>query len=333
MLRMGSQVPQRRADGAPRRIHPGNEGQGSHTQDDGVLDGLAVDFGLQQGAQQVVPGVLLAALHFGHEVLDETEGPLAADLLVIGELEHGPDPAGERVGQFGGYAQDGGDDPDRDLLRVVRCCISPAVGDEAVDESGAQLACHRLVALHLGVGEPRQQKPAGKRVQRRIGGDRRHAIGQHRLLGLLAGEGNDGDVERTEVPDVVGEVHDVLVLGGQPRASPSVGVGDRAGRPQLVPDAERVVDVGRAEDIEVRGPLVDRAYVGHRSPHNSEATEHRLMFHCCTASVTVERSRPVRRSVLRLPTAPPPSCTTTRPRPGRQWRRRSRRGWRTPWAT
>ncbi len=256
-----------------------------------VLDGLAVDLGLEQGAQEVVARVLLALLHLGHEVLDEGDRPFAPDLLVVGEFEHGPHPAGEGVRQLGGHPEDGGDDPDRDLLGVVGGGVGRPLGQEALDQSGAQLPGHGLVALDLSVREPGQQEPAGEGVERRVGRDRRDAVGQDRLLGLLSGEGDDRDVERAEVLDVVGQGHDVLVRGRQPRTPTAVGVGDRTGLAQVVPDAERVIHIGPAEDVEVRPPVGDRTYVGHGSPHESGATKRRSMLHCCTRRMSGSHRR------------------------------------------
>ena len=50
--------------------------------------------------------------------------------------------------------------------------------------------------------------------------------------------GDDGDLRRREVLDVVGDRMDVVVAGRQPRAAPALGVGDRArraARPRAAP--------------------------------------------------------------------------------------------------
>ena len=67
---------------------------------------------------------------------------------IVRELEHVAHPAGERVGQVAGHAEDLGDDAHRDLLRVVGRRVGSAAFDEPVDEAAAQLAGHRLVLGH-----------------------------------------------------------------------------------------------------------------------------------------------------------------------------------------
>ena len=81
--------------------------------------GLPVDLGREQLAQQVVAGVLAPVLQLPQEVVEEALGPVLAPLGIVGELQHVAHPAGERVGQVGRDTEDPGDDPDRDLLRVV----------------------------------------------------------------------------------------------------------------------------------------------------------------------------------------------------------------------
>ena len=108
------------------------------------------------------------------------------------------------------------------------------------------------------MGEPGQQEPAGPGVQGRIGRDGGQPVGEDGLLGLLAVEGDDGDLEGAEVLDVVGDGGHVVVAGGEPVAAPAVGVGDGARRAQLVPDAEGIGHVAGVENVEIGGPVGDR---------------------------------------------------------------------------
>ena len=191
------------------------------------------------------PGLLAPLLELDQEVIEQPLGPALAPLGVVGELEHVAHPAGEGVGQVGGDTEDPGDDPDRDLLGVVGGGIGVPVVGEPVEQSAAELAGQRHVAVDPRVREPGQQQPPGPRVQRRVRRNRRQAVLEVGpvevgvgVLVLVAGD--DRHLERAEVRDVVGDGGDVVVAGGQPAALAAVGVGDRAAPAQLVPDAERV---------------------------------------------------------------------------------------------
>ena len=197
--------------------------------------------------------------------------PALAALGVVGELQDVAHPAGEGVGQVGGHAEDPGDDPDRDLLRVVGRGVGVARVGEAVEQAAAELAGQRHVAVDPLVREPGQQQPAGPGVQRRVGRNRRQAVLEVGpvevgvgVLVLVAGD--DGHLERAEVRDVVRNGGHVVVAGGQPAALAAVGVGDGAALAQLVPDAERVGDVARVEHVEVGRPVLHGRGVWHGTP-------------------------------------------------------------------
>ncbi len=259
--------------------------------------------------------------------------PLGPADRVVGELEDVPHPAGEAVRQGGGHAEDAGDDPHGDLLGVVPCGVGGSCGHEPVDQLGAQGPGHGLVALHPGVGEPREQEPTGPGVEGGVGRDRRQAVEEHRVVRPLAPEGDDADLGGAEVLDVMGQVHHVLVPGGQPGAAPPLGVGHRAGPAQLVPDPRRDRPRTRGSARRSRcpsGPPVCRSSCSSCPSVGDAPGRSAILSRRLTA---LSGAGGIRSSVLRRRRGPTPWCTRTRPRPGRPPRRPSRPAWRSPGAT
>ena len=226
---MGGQVPQGRTDGTPGGVHAGDEHQRSDTQDHAPLHRCTVEFAVQQVAQQVVAGLGRPLLHLGPEIPDERLGAVLAALGVVGELEHVPHPSGEGVRQLGWDPEDGGDHPHRDLLGVPGGGVGGALIGEPGHQVGTEAAGQGFVALHPAVGEPRQQQAPGPGVEGRVRRDGREPVGEDRFVTGSALEGDDRDLLRAEVVDVVGQVHHVAVPGREPGAPPAVGVGHRAG--------------------------------------------------------------------------------------------------------
>ncbi len=140
VLGVRRQVPQRGADGAPRRVDAGNEHQRRHAEHDPVVHRLPVDLGGEQLAQEVVTRVPAPVLELAQEVVEQALGAALAPLGIVGELQHVAHPAGERVGQVGRHAEDPGDDPHRDLLRVVGGGIGVARVGELVEQAATELA-------------------------------------------------------------------------------------------------------------------------------------------------------------------------------------------------
>ena len=209
--------------------------------------------GRNELADEVASRFGLAALELGDEVGAEALLAPQVPLRVVAELEHVAHPAGEFVRHRLGHPQDVADDPDRDLLGVVGGGVGAAGAEEPLDVAPAELAGHRLVAGHAGVGEPGQDQPPRPGVQGWIGGDGREAVEVlDLLLPLGLGVVDDADLAGAEPLDVVGGFHDVGVAGEQPRAAPALGVGDGAGAPEVVPDGEGILDVPLVEQLKVR---------------------------------------------------------------------------------
>lgn len=182
-------------------------------------------------------------------------------LGVVRELEHVAHPLRERCRHLIGHAQDVPDHPHRNLLRILGGGIALATGEHVVDQPPAQIASEDLVLGHPRRAHRGQHEAPGPGVQWRVGADGRHAGGEQWRPALLAhvDERDDADaVARWEVLDVVRDGVHIGVARGQPRAAPAVGVCHRAGLTQLVPDAERVGDVLRVEDVVVARPIGDR---------------------------------------------------------------------------
>ena len=208
--------------------------------------------------------MLLALLDALVEVAEDVARGLVAELRVGGaQLEEAAHPAGEGLGAVLRDAEHAGDDARRDLLRVVGGAIGAAAGNETIDERSAQLAGFRLPLSDGRDGEGRQEELACPGVHGRVGGNGRRAdvvlrdafLAGLRALGRRLDVG-DEDVARREVHDVAGDVEEVLVACGHPRASPAIGVRDGACAAQFVPDGEGVLYVSLVKDIVVGGPVL-----------------------------------------------------------------------------
>ncbi len=156
-----------------------------------------------------------------------------------------------------------GDHADGDVLGVLGGRVDHVVPGDRVEQLVAVGAGERLERGDGLGGEGRQQQAAGIVVERRVRGDRRGdadgSLGQRPPL-------VDDDAPGGEVLGVVGDGRDVVVAGRQPHAAVAIGVGDRAGHAQLVPDRERVGGPGLVGVVEVGGPVGDgRVVTAHRS--------------------------------------------------------------------
>jgi hypothetical protein len=241
---------------------PGDQRQRRHAHDRQIVDGLAVDLGVQQCAHQVVARMGAPILELLEQI--ERQGVAAAGgpSLLVGELEEVLYPAGERVGHLLRHAEHQRDDPDRDLTGIVARSVGGAVVDETVDQAVAQLPGERLVLRDTGVGEPRQHQSARPGVVRLILVDRWERDLDRRRRALLVVEGQDADVAGTEPVMVLGETLDVGVASRQPRPAPSLGVGDRTLLAQVVPHGIRIGHVVAVEDVVVGRPVVHGRLTG-----------------------------------------------------------------------
>ena len=93
--------------------------------------GCPVDLALQQLGDEVVAGVLLAVLDdLGQEAEQRLAGAQAQRDVGLAELQEPLHPDGEVVGPVARDAHELGDDPGRDLLRVVDRRVGPAPVEE-----------------------------------------------------------------------------------------------------------------------------------------------------------------------------------------------------------
>ena len=122
------EVPQRRSDRRPRGVDPGDEHQVARAEDVRVGDRVAVDLALRElGDQVVVARVGAAVGDLLHEELDDLHAIRDAHHRILEpDLQHAADPRRELVGAARCHAEHRGDDPDRDLLRVVGGGVGPA---------------------------------------------------------------------------------------------------------------------------------------------------------------------------------------------------------------
>ena len=266
-LGVGRQVPERGPDGAPRRVDPGDQDQSGDAEDEAVLEGRPVDFGLEELAEQVIPRSVPPDLQLGHEIVEQTLGGGDAALGIIGELKDIAHPLRKGIRHVGGDTQNLRDHPDGNLLRVLRRGVGLTTLGKTVEQAPAELAGEGYIALHPPVGKPGQQQPARPRVQRRVRRDRREAVLQRRaVLGIVVVDRNDRDFERAEMLDVMGDGRDVVVPSREPVTASPLGVGDRAAGAKAIPDAERIGDVPGVEDVEIGRPVVHRSSSCHGPP-------------------------------------------------------------------
>ena len=123
-----------------------------------LRDGLAVHLRLEELADQIGPGVNAAKRDLLPEVGDGGVGGDGTASRVGSELEQVAYPASEGVGHVGGDAEDVGDHPHRNLLRVLARGVSTASFGEIARQVAAQLARHALVLGHPSMREPREQQ-------------------------------------------------------------------------------------------------------------------------------------------------------------------------------
>ena len=150
MLGVLREVPERRPDGRPRRVDPGDQHEVADADHVGVGHRLAIHLGGEQlGDQIVLTRVRPPISELADEELDDLVAARQAHNR-IGEpdLEHPSDPAGELVRHLERHTEHRRDHTNGDLLRVVRCGIRLPGFDEAIDQSMAEVACARLVLRH-----------------------------------------------------------------------------------------------------------------------------------------------------------------------------------------
>ena len=148
---MGGEVPDRRADRAPRRVDPGDQQQHDRSADVFVGELVAVDLDVEQVGRQIVARVLDVLLDLPVDVL--VEGLEAGDPLLGGQvdlLEHAMHEVTEDRLVLRREAEHAGDHVHRDALGVLH---------GGVDDGGARLdradAVEQLVAERADVGFPR----------------------------------------------------------------------------------------------------------------------------------------------------------------------------------
>ena len=223
-----------------------------------VRHGLTVDGGLHElGDEVVLPRVLPPVGDLRREEPEQLAAGRDALLRVgVPLFEDGPNPAHELIGPARVDPQQRGDHPHGDLLGVVGADVGPTPGDEAVDQRMAQRTRALLVLAHGPRREEGEDQPASPLVHGRVGGDRRRADIAIGATGRRGRPREHQDVARAEGVDVVREVVERLVGGGQPRTPVAVGVRDRAALAQLGEGRVGVGHEGRIEDVVVGGKVL-----------------------------------------------------------------------------
>ena len=136
-LGMGGQVPQRRPDGAPRRVDPGDEGEGGDAQHD--RSPRAAGRRPRPGAGRSAgrhPGRTCGARPRRRST---RSGPCVPSRRRSSSSANSSTARTQPVNvsdSDSGTPRMCGDHPDRDLLGVVGRRVGPAVGQEPVDQAG-----------------------------------------------------------------------------------------------------------------------------------------------------------------------------------------------------
>ena len=219
---------------------------------------LAVELRVDQVGGEVVTRVVQVVVDLREQVVEQPCDPL--DALVrrqVDAFEQVLDELAELRPVLRREAEHVGDDPHRDVLRVVVGGVDHVPPRERVDERVAERPRRRLLPGDGVLGERGQQQLARVVVERRVGGDRRRAADRRQLAGRP--EVAHDDRPRGEAFGVVGDRRDVLVAGRQPCAAEPLGVGDRAALPQVVLDRVGIGGPLRLEVGEVGRPVGDRA--------------------------------------------------------------------------
>ena len=264
---MRGQVPDRRTNGRPGRVDPGDQHQRTHSDDDGLLDRFAIDLGVQQLRDQVISRIGASRRESIDEELDHSLSASLTTFGVVREFEDVAHPAGERVAHLRRNTEDVRDHTHRNLLGVIGGQIGLSSMDKSIDEAIAQGLGHRLVRQRLLWRHPGQDQTPRPGVQGRVGGNRRDAVGKQLWLAAsrqARGGWNHRDAAtRRESFDVAGNGGHVVVTRRQPRATPAVGMSDRARFTKRVPDTKRVIDVTGVENVVISGPVDDLLRVFH----------------------------------------------------------------------
>ena len=218
---------------------------------------LAVDLGVDEVGGEVVARVVEVVVDLLEQVVEQPLHPLDAVLgRQVDALEHALHELAEPRPVLRREAEHVGDDPHRDVLRVLGGGVDHVLPLERVDERVAERPGGRLLPADRGLGERGEQQLARVVVERRVGGDRRRAADRGHL-GRRPEVAHD-DRPRGEALGVVGDRRDVLVPGRQPSAAEPLGVRDRAALPQVVLDRIGVGGPLRLQVGEVGRPVGDR---------------------------------------------------------------------------
>ena len=208
VVRVRGEVPEARADGAPRRVDAGQQQQHHRAADVLVGQLRPSSSTLQQVRREVVAWVLAVVGDLAVEVVVERLEAGLADLgLAVDALQRVVDELAEEVVVLQREAEHPGDDVHRDVLGVLLGGVDDGLaGDDVahvVEALAAEPADLGLPRLDLLGRERRQQEPAGEAVERRVAGDRRRRA--DRCLGV-DGRRADDDGAAREVLGVVGDL-------------------------------------------------------------------------------------------------------------------------------
>ena len=265
ILGMSGQVPQRRSDGAPRRVDASQEQQRDRAADMAHLERDSVHLRVEEVRGEIVARVVDVVLHLVAEVLEQDHHPVRTLFhRKCDAFEHVLHESTEAIGVLLREAEHLHDHAHRDVLRVLLGGVDHIATLHRVDELLAIRASERFDLVDGLRRERLEQQPARALVEWWVGRDRRSDAGRRKLERRT--ELGHEDAARCEVVGVVCDCRDVFVPGRQPDTAVPLAVRDRARLSQLVPDRERVGGPDVVSVVEVGGPILDRRVIAHQSP-------------------------------------------------------------------
>ena len=242
---------------APGRVDAGDQQQAQRALQVRARQRLAFHFRVEQKADQIVAAMRPALLDFGPEISGHfLQRRHDHRFIADADLEHQVDPAAEQVAVLLGHPEHVGDQPHRDVLRVVDRGIAGFGIADRIQQLAAQRTCAGLQARNRLRRKRGQEEFPRRRVLGRVRGDRRRRGERHLVFA-------DDDPARGKMLRIVGNLAHLGVTRRKVGAVlKTVRVRDRAAAAQFVPDREGILDPRRIAMIEVGRPVLDRRVTG-----------------------------------------------------------------------
>ncbi|NBO56838.1 MAG: hypothetical protein EBU84_20095, partial [Actinobacteria bacterium] len=156
-----------------------------------------------------------------------TNGKTTTTYLVRHIFENAPHPIGELGLHFEWHAEHRCNHPHRNMLRVIARRVGHTFVDELVDQRVAQIARACFIFCDGLRGEHRQNQSTMPVMIWWITCDRRRTDRRIRAFDAAFGRWHHQDLARRESFILLGDRHNIVITGRQPRTLISIGVRDR----------------------------------------------------------------------------------------------------------